>query len=33
MTATIKKYQPIIKKKRKKNDEVVLITKTELNTI
>ena len=33
MTARIKKYEPIIKKKRKKNDEIVLITKTELNAI
>ena len=33
MTAGIKKHKPMIKKKQKKHDKVVLLGKTELNTI
>ena len=33
MTAGIKKYMSIIKKKKKKHDEIVLLGKTKLNTI
>ena len=33
ITAGIKKYKSIIKKKKKKHDEIVLLTKSKLNTI
>ena len=33
ITAGIKKYKSIIKKKKKKHDKRVLLTKTKLNTI
>ena len=33
ITARIKKYKPIIKKKWKKHDTIVLLAKTKLNTI
>ena len=33
ITAGIKKYKSIIKKKKKKHDEIVLFTKSKLNTI
>ena len=33
ITAGIKKYKSVIKKKRKKYDKVVLLSKTKLNTI
>ena len=33
LTAEIKKYQSIIKKKKKKHDKIVLLAKTELNII
>ena len=33
ITAAIKKYKSIIKKKKKKHDEIVLFTKSKLNTI
>ena len=33
ITAGIKKYKSIIKKKKKKHDKIVLLAKTKLNTI
>ena len=33
ITAEIKKYKSIIKKKKKKHNKIVLVAKTELNTI
>ena len=33
ITAGIKKYKSIIKKKKKKHDKIVLLRKTKLNTI
>ena len=33
VTAGIKKYKPIIMKKRKKHDHIVLLAKTKLNSI
>ena len=33
ITAGIKKYKSIIKKKKKKHDKIVLLTKSELNSI
>ena len=33
ITAGIKRYKSIIKKKKKKHDEIVLLTKSKLNTI
>ena len=33
MTAGIKKYQSMIKKKRKKHDKIVLLLKTKLNKV
>ena len=33
ITAEIKKYKPILKKKKKKYDEIVLLGKTKLSTI
>ena len=33
ITTGIKKYMPIIKKKRKKHDKIVLLAKTKLDTI
>ena len=33
ITAGIKKYKPIIKKKKKKYDIIVLLAKTKLNTV
>ena len=33
ITAGIKKYKSLIKKKKKKRDKIVLLTKTKLNTI
>ena len=33
ITAGIKKYKSIIKKKRKKHDKIVVLVKTKLNTI
>ena len=32
ITAAIKKYKPIIKKKKKKHNKVVLLTKSKLNS-
>ena len=32
ITARIRKYKSIIKKKRKKHDKIVLLAKTKLNT-
>ena len=33
MTARLKKYKSIIKKKKKKNDEIGFLVKTKLNTV
>ena len=33
ITAGITKYKPIIKKKKKKHDEIVLLAKTKLNSM
>ena len=33
LTAEIKKYKSIIKKKKKKHDKTVLLAKTELNSV
>ena len=33
ITAAIKKYKPIIKKKKKKHDKIVLLAKSKLNSI
>ena len=33
ITAGIKKYKPIIKKKKKKHDKTVILSKTKLNTL
>ena len=33
ITAGIKKYKPIVKKKKKKHDEIVFLAKSKLNSI